>query len=426
MLCNPTVATGLWSTIPFGRRSKSVLWLIHVAAVAVAFALAITVTFGAAVAADTAGAPVIADPCAAGMDAAKLAQIAERMNEFIADQQVSGSVTLVARGGRIVHLGAVGCADMENERPMCRDTIFAIASMTKPITATAVMILQDSGKLSVDDPVSKYIPQFREVSIDGKRASREITIRDLMTHTSGVGGSQRNQGSLQRTVELIAEQPFQFQPGSKWKYSPGLTVCGRVVEVASGQPFDRFLDERIFRPLKMVDTTFCPTPLQRDRLAQLYKPSADKKSIQATAHWISELSEDRTPNPSGGLFSTASDMARFYQMILNGGQLDGERIVSEAAVRQMTNVQTGDLITGFTPGNGWGLGWCIVREPQGVTRMLSPGTFGHGGAFGTQGWVDPVREMIFVLMIQRTGFGNGDASDIRGKFQEIAVQAIRD
>jgi len=389
---------------------------MRIVVVAVAFTLAITATFGTAVAADTAG----------GMDASKLAQIADRMNEFVADQQISGSVTLVAHRGRIVHLEAVGRADVENERPMRKDTIFAIASMTKPITATAMMILQDSGKLSVSDPVSKYIPQFHDVSIDGNPPNREITIRDLMTHASGIGGGQRNQGSLKRTAELIAEQPLQFQPGSKWKYSPGLTVCGRVVEVASGQSFDRFLSERIFQPLKMVDTTFHPTPLQRKRLTQLYKPSDDEKSIQATSHWISQLSEERTPNPSGGLFSTASDMARFYQMILNGGQLDGERFVSEAAVRRMTNVQTGDLVPGFTPGNGWGLGWCIVRQPQGVTRMLSSGTFGHGGAFGTQGWVDPVRQMIFVLMIQRTGFGNSDASEIRGTFQEIAVQAVRD
>jgi len=364
------------------------------------------------------------EPAQVGMDAAPLAQIPERMREFVARKQTAGAVTLVARGGRIVHLEAVGQADVENEKPMQRDTIFAIASMTKPVTATAVMILQDEGKLSVDDPASKYVPELADVALPTGPPKRPITIRDLITHTSGIGGGQRNQGSLERTVELLAKEPLRFEPGAKWQYSPGLTVCGRIVEVASGQPFDQFLRERIFQPLGMVDTTFFPNARQQKRLARLYKPSDDKKSIVPTEHWLSELGPHRTPNPSGGLFSTATDMARFYQMILGGGQLDGRRIVSEAAVREMTRVQTDDLTTGFTNGNGWGLGWCIVRNPQGVTAMLSPGTFGHGGAFGTQGWIDPKREMIFVLMIQRTGFGNGDASDLRRTLQQLAVEAV--
>ena len=157
----------------------------------------------------------------------------------------------------------------------------------------------------------------------------------------------------------------------------------------------------------------------------MYKPGADKKSIERTSHWLVDDSSERAPNPSGGLLSTASDMARFYQMILNGGELDGQRIVSHAAVEQMTRVQTGDLTTGFLPGSAWGLGWCLVRKPQDVTKSLSSGAYGHGGAFGTQGWVDPKREMIFVLMIARTGFGSSDGSEIRGVFQDIAVESIR-
>ncbi len=365
------------------------------------------------------------DPTVVGMDAAPLAQIPERMRQFVAERQISGAVTLVAKDGRIVHLEAVGLADLETQRPTQKDTIFGIASMTKPITATAVMILQDEGKLSMADPAWKYVPEFKDVSLAEGRPKRDVTIRDLITHTSGIGGSQRNQGSLENTAKLLAKEPLRFEPGSKWQYSPGLTVCGRIVEVASGQPYEEFLSERIFQPLGMVDTTFYPTDEQKKRLAALYKPSQDKKSIEPASHWLTDLGPTRTPNPSGGLFSTAADMARFYQMILNGGQLDGRRIVSESAVREMTRLQTGDLRTGFTDGNGWGLGWCIVRKPQGVTAMLSPGTFGHGGAFGTQGWVDPQRKMIFVLMIQRTGFGNSDASDIRGDFQKLAVQANR-
>jgi CubicO group peptidase (beta-lactamase class C family) len=176
----------------------------------------------------------------------------------------------------------------------------------------------------------------------------------------------------------------------------------------------------------MTDTTFRPTREQQARLARIYEPGDDKKSLARASHWLSDDWRERAPNPSGGLFSTAGDMAKFYQMVLNGGELEGQQIVSKAAVQQMTSVHTGDLKTGFTPGNGWGLGWCIVREPQGATRMLSPGTFGHGGAFGTQGWVDPKREMIFVLMIQRIGFGNSDAASIRSVFQDIAVRALRE
>ena len=399
------------------------LWSVNALVIALCATLLVTpATSGAERASDL----QLSDPPEAGMDAGVLSRISDRMSESVRAKQISGAVTLVARKGRVVYLQPVGHADIEAERPMRAGSLFAIASMTKPITATAVMILQDEGRLSVDDVASKYLPQFAELKLDQGAPECPMTIRDLMTHTSGIGGSQRNQGSLKRTVELLAEQPLKFQPGSRWQYSPGLTVCGRIIEVVSGQPYDQFLEQRIFAPLRMVDTTFHPTADQQKRLVRLYKPGPEAPAIVPATHWLSDLSPTRTPNPSGGLFSTAIDMARFYQMILNGGELAGVRIVSEAAVREMTTIQTAELSTGFTPGNGWGLGWCVVRHPQGVTRMLSPGTFGHGGAFGTQGWVDPKREMIFVLMIQRNGFGNSDGSDIRGDFQELAVQAIRE
>jgi CubicO group peptidase (beta-lactamase class C family) len=352
-----------------------------------------------------------------------LRAIPQRMSQFVKDHQISGAVTLVARDGDVVHWEAVGKADVENNQPMQKDTIFAIASMTKPITATAVMMLQDEGKLSIQDPVAKYIPQFKEAALEDDKLNREITIFDLLTHTSGLVGSQQNEGSLQATAEKLAARPLGFQPGTRWQYGPGITVCGRVVELASGQPFEVFLAKRIFEPLGMSDTTFFPSPQQQTRIARLYKPGKDKNSLEATTHWLTDLSASRTPNPSGGLFSTAGDLAKFYQMILNGGQYNGKRLVSESAVKEMTRIQTGELQTGFTPGNGWGLGWCVVRQPLGPTSELSAGTFGHGGALGTQGWVDPTRRMIFVLMIQRTEFGNSDASDIRRTFQELAVKA---
>ena len=392
---------------------KSCTWLLVVSGV---LFLGLAVSRGSAADGSTAGEVKV--------DANRLAQIAPQMQQFVSQKQIAGAVTLVAYRGQVIHLEAVGSADLENDRPMRRDTMFCIASMTKPITATAVMILQDEGKLSIDDPVSKYIPAFESVALRDGKPKQPVTLRHCLTHTAGLAGSQQNECSLKDTIEKLAGRPLDFEPGAKWQYSPGLSVCGRVVEVVSGKPFDEFLAERIFRPLNMADTTFRPSAAQQPRLAQLYQPGEGGNSLARATHWLLDLSPDKSPNPSGGLFSTAADMARFYQMILSGGELDGRRIVSAAAVREMTKIQTGDLTTGFTDGNAWGLGWCLVRQPQGVTAMLSPGTFGHGGAFGTQGWVDPQRQMIFVLMIQRTGFGNGDAADIRRVFQELAVKAI--
>jgi CubicO group peptidase (beta-lactamase class C family) len=368
------------------------------------------------------GLPLVA-AAEADIDPAPLAQLSERMQAFVDQQEISGAVWLVAQQGRVVSLEAVGLADLETKRPMRPDTLFCIASMTKPITATALMILQDEGKLSVVDPLARYVPEFQDAATaEGKTVP--ITLKHLLTHTSGLGGSQENQGTLEQTAQALARQKLAFEPGTRWQYSPGLSVIGRVVEVASGQPFEQFLQERIFAPLEMADTTFHPTAEQQQRLARLYQRGEKDNSLEPTTHWLVHVAPEKSPNPSGGLFSTAPDMARFYQMVLNGGELNGRRIVSAAAVRQMTAVQTDDLKTGFTDGNGWGLGWCIVRQPQGITRMLSPGTFGHGGAFGTQGWVDPQRQMVFVLMIQRIGLSNSDGSAMREALQEYAVQAI--
>jgi CubicO group peptidase (beta-lactamase class C family) len=373
--------------------------------------------------------PVVTRPARADEKTdAGLAKIAPKMREFVDAKQISGAVTLVVHKGKIVHFEAVGEADIAEHRPMTKDTLFGVASMTKPITATAVMILQDERKLSIDDPVSKYIPQFKDARLAEGRPQREITIRDCLTHTSGLSGDQAVVESLEKTAEELAKRPLKFEPGTKWEYSPGLNVCGRVVAIVSGQSFEDFLAKRIFKPLQMTSSTFDLTAERKKNVALLYKPGEDKQSIVAVDP---QLSPSLTPGsgtpaygPSGGLFSTAADMARFYQMILNGGELDGARILSADAVRQMTSPQTGDLAVGFTPGNCWGLGFCIVREPQEVTKMLSPGSFGHGGAWGTQGWIDPKRQTIYVLLIQRRDFGNSDAADIRGAFQQLAADTL--
>lgn len=366
------------------------------------------------------------NPADSGMQADKLARIAPRMREFVDAKVISGAVTLVARKGRVVEFDAVGLADIASNRPMQKDTLFAVASMTKPIAATALMILRDEGKLSLDDAASKYIPSLKDVKLNksGGRPAREITIRDLLTHTSGFSGAQRTEGTLAETADKIAARGLDFEPGTEWKYSPAISVCGRIVEVASGQPFDQFLEARIFRPLGMKDSTFNPTPEQKSRLATIYQPTDAGNGLEAGRNTIVESSGPVTPNPSGGLFSTAADMARFYQMILGGGTWNGQRIVSADSIKQMTSVHTGDLKAGFLPGTAWGLGWCIIREPEGVAQMVSPGTYGHGGAFGTQGWVDPKQETIYVLMIQRLKLPNSDGSEMRQAFQQLAADAI--
>ncbi|OUW77307.1 MAG: hypothetical protein CBD74_12405 [Saprospirales bacterium TMED214] len=348
------------------------------------------------------------------------------MQRFVDQGQIAGAVTLVAHGGKVVHLGAVGLADIEANKQMQSFGMFSIASMTKPVTATAVMILQDEGKLSVDDKISKYLPEFKNVKLkDGSDPEREITIRDAITHTSGLAGNQVFASSLKDSVAQLAKKPLSFQPGKKWQYSPGLNVAGRIVEIVAEKPFEVFVQERIFAPLKMNNTTFFPNEKQQPRIAGLYRLD-EKKALAEVDNRIVDPSRVKSPNPSGGLFSTARDMYRFYQMILSGGQLrKGDRIVSREAVKQMTSPQTGELITGFTPGNCWGLGWCIVRQPQGVTEALSSGTYGHGGAFGTQGWVDPETKTIYVLMIQRTDLPNSDASEIRKIFHKSASEALR-
>jgi CubicO group peptidase (beta-lactamase class C family) len=360
-----------------------------------------------------------------GMNGDKLAEIPNRMKEFVAAGQISGCVTLVAKDGKVVALDAVGLRDVEGKQPMAEDTLFAIASMTKPITAAALMILVDEGKVALDDPVAKYIPEFKDAKLkDGSKPNREITVFDCLTHTSGVVGEQRNVGTIEETAKALAKRPLDFQPGEKWVYSPGLTIVGRVIEVAAKQPYEKFLSERIFQPLGMKDTSFLPTAEQQQRLAKLYKPGPEKGTLARATHWINEITPERTPNPSGGLFSTAADLARFYQMVLNGGELDGKRILSKEAIEKMTTLRTGELKTGFTEGNGWGLGWCVVCKPQGVTEKLTAGVCGHGGAFGTQGWIEPERKMIYVLLIQRTEFGNADGSDIRGALHNTAVEAL--
>ncbi len=363
------------------------------------------------------------------------------MRQFVEEGTISGAVTLVARRDGVAALDAVGLADLEAKSPMRADTLFWIASMTKPITAATVLMLQDEGKLSVDDPVEKHLPEFKgqwlahERSAAGMtlvRPARAITLRDLLTHTSGIGDvpSPRANTSLAELAMGYAREPLQFEPGSRWSYSnAGINTLGRIVEVVSGVKFEDFLRTRFFEPLGMKATTFWPTKEQAKRVAKSYQPAKSGPGLEPAEIFIVKggLSDrTRTPFPSGGLFSTAEDIGRFYRMMLSGGTWRGRRLLSHAAVEELTRTQTGDLPTGFTKGMSYGLGFAVVKEPEGVTAMLSAGAFGHGGAYGTQSWADPRRDLILVLMIQRAKLPNADASDVRKVFQEVAAAAVRE
>lgn len=361
-----------------------------------------------------------------------LPRVTAKMRAHVDAGEVAGVVTLVADADRTVHLEAVGLADREAGTPLEADTIFWIASMTKPVTGTAVMMLQDEGKLSVEDRVGHSIPELAHLKTrDGME--RPVTIRHLLTHTSGMGEisdeEARASHTLAEVIPHYAAKPLQFVPGSRWMYcQSSINTAARIVERVSGQSFPEFLERRLFQPLGMKDTTFYLSPAQHARLAKSYSRTPAGELNEAPNFILlgkKPTDRDRFPAANGGLFSTASDYGLFARMILNQGTLDGKQYLKPASVASMTSIQTGDLETGFTPGNGWGLGWCVIRTPQGVTSMLSPGSFGHGGAYGTQAWIDPVRKRVFLLLVQRTDFPNSDGSVLRCDFQQAAVDDLR-
>ena len=358
------------------------------------------------------------------------AAVSKAMQECVSKEEVPGVVTLVATRDKVLQLQAAGLADIATKAPMRTDTIFWIASMTKPITATAVLMLQEEGKLSVDDPVAKYLPELGNLkTTDGKPA--QVTLRHLLTHTSGMREATLEQyitaRSLADVIPFYVGKSLKFEPGSKWQYcQSGINSLGRIIEIVSGRSFPAFLQGRLFDPMGMKDTTFYLSSQQLPRLARTYShTNATFQEVPISfLHGHQPTDHDRYPAPNGGLFSSAPDYAKFCQMILNQGALDGKRYMKPESVNLMTSIQTGDLKAGFTDGNGWGLGWCVVRQPQGITGMLSAGTFGHGGAYGTQAWIDPVKQIIYVLMVQRSDFPNSDASEVRRAFQIAAAQAM--
>lgn len=360
------------------------------------------------------------------------------MEAMIAKNEIAGAVTVVVTKDKMLHQEATGLADLASKRPMTADTLFWIASMSKPVTGVAILMLLDEGKLKATDPVAKYLPEFATLK---SPSPAHITITQILTHTSGLGEADQEKALKAKTladlVPLWLAAPMQYEPGEKWKYTQsGINAASRIVEVVSGQSFDVFVQERLFTPLGMKDTTFYPSDEQRKRQATGYAKNKDTGTLEpAPARVPYEGTRNRPPQGNGGLYSTPHDYARFCQMLLGGGTFEGRRYLSANAMKFLNTPQTPDAMpVGFFQsdafGNrgmnyGWGLGTSILRTPhEGVAAMLSPGTFGHGGAWGTQAWVDPVKGVAYVLMVQRSNFPNSDASDVRKAFQEAAAKAL--
>ena len=371
----------------------------------------------------------------------RFAVIPEKLQPFVTNGEIAGVVSLVANRDRVLHLSAVGQSDLASGRKLKTNDLFWIASMSKPVTAVAIAILADDGKLGFDDPVDKYLPEFRDLWVVGEqtaerrvlvKAVRPITLHDLLTHTSGLGEYRVTDPhwTLGAMSKVVAREPLRFQPGTRWGYSTaGTDVLGRVVEVVSGMSFATFLQRRLFDPLEMKDTTFWISPAQKQRLAQSYLLNAQTGRLEPTtiSYMYGGAATDRERPALGGagLFSTAEDVARFYQMMLNRGEARGHQILKATTVAEMTRKQTGDLRA--RPGMPWGLGFCIIEDPTQVeaNATLSPGTFGHGGAFGTHSWADPKRGIVYVLMLQRDKLQpNPDNSAMRRAYQEAVAVAL--
>jgi CubicO group peptidase (beta-lactamase class C family) len=359
-------------------------------------------------------------------DKAKDRPLSDELKPFVEKGTLAGAVLLVADKDKVLTLEAVGHADVAAKKEMRTDSLFWIASMSKPITAVALMMLVDEGKVKLDDPVEKYLPEFAEQAVVAARgedlvvlrkAKQPILVRHLLTHTSGMPFASRlerptlDRLTLREATLSYAMTPLQTEPGTKHSYSnAGINTAGRIIEVVSKMPYEKFLQERLFDPLGMKDTTFWPDEKQVARLAKSYRPNKAKDGLEETkiGQLIYPLSDrKRQPMPAGGLFSTASDLSNFCRMMLEGGTFGGKEYLSKEAVKEMTRDQTG----GLTP--SWGLGWAAGKKEG------EP--YGHGGAHGTNMSVDPKKGLVLIYLIQHTGgFPGKDGGKIRPTFEEAA------
>ncbi len=360
---------------------------------------------------------------ALALDPAKLAAIHPVMEEAVKAKLAAGIVTLVMEKGKIVHHDAVGMADIAKGRAMEKDALFWIASMTKSVNATAVMTLVDDGKLALDEPASKWLPELADVTVEGgAKPNKPITLRMLLSHTAGIAFPPRKPTdgaiSLKSYVATLTKTPLAFQPGSSYEYGFGPTVAGRIIEIVSGMKYANFMRTRLFEPLGMKDTTFHPTDEQRARIARTYKMDEDTRHLVPgyNPFVTSDSSVQHMPEPAGGLFSTAQDMGRFYAMIANNGELDGKRILSAKSVADMTQ----PVSAGEKPLN-YACGWQCNTETQRVCSAMPVGSFGHGGAFATNGWVDPKSGIVTVFLVQNVLVP--DSGKPKDALQKIVMEA---
>ncbi len=347
---------------------------------------------------------------------------------FVDRQELAGAVMLVANKEKVLAAEAVGWADIAGKTSMKTDAMFWIASQSKPITGAAMMLLVDEGKIALDEPIDKYLPEFRGLMYVAekddehkllKKVPQMPTIRHVLAHTSGMPFKSALEEPtldlypLSVRVKSYAMTPLDFAPATKYQYSnAGINTAARIIEVVEQTTFENFLDTRFFKPLGMTDTTFWPTEAQTARIARAYKPGAENKGLVETI--IGQLfypladREVRFPMPAGGLFSTAKDLARFYRMLLNGGELDGKRYLSPAAMKEITRRQTPDT----------------VKESYSLGFSVSPTTFGHGGAYSTNTVAETDTGLIYVWLVQHAGFP-GEGGKSQDAFRNAARTAFR-
>jgi len=395
-----------------------------------------------------AGSPL---PAAATVDVGLSPERLARVGQFVEHQQrerrLAGAVTVIARRGKLVEFEARGFADIEAKRLMRTDDIFAIASMTKPVAAVAVLVLLEEQRLLLSDPLEKYLPEFREMKVavakpdapDGyvlEPANRSITILDLLTQRAGFPGFPQTDGpaaglrrgkmrslppdvTLAEYVSAVATLPLDYQPGTAWRYGGGFEVLGRVIEVASGKSLDVFLQERIFAPLLMTDTGFVVPTEKRARLVPSYSRSPEGELVRSEPRATARS----YPSAGGGLFSTPGDYLRFCQMLLNGGQLDGVRLLSRKSVELMTAPHVDSIPLWFLPGQQYGLGVAVQADDGASGLISSPGTYGWSGAHNTYFRIDPKEQLILMLFVQ---LNPANVVDLQYGFHNAAMQAIVD
>jgi len=380
-----------------------------------------------------------------GLDAARLGTIRPRLQSLVDSHTIPGAVALVARHGKIALLEAVGWRDIENKKPMQNDSIFQIMSMTKNFTGVAVMMLVEEGKIELRRPIEDYLPEFHGIQVADKQPDGSAWVHpprhspavwQLMSHTSGLGGDPDGELAdnprtmrvpLPEAVKFYGHSHLQFEPGTRWSYSNmGIAALGRLVEVISGEDYVHYVRTHILDPLGMKDTFFFPVEEKKDRIALVYKHDNGKLVRSGDDILAGDPAKYRQgaryPAPEFGLYSTAPDLERFYQMLLNGGESDGHRYLSRQAIETMTRVFTPDVKpSGWLGGTGYGLTFEIVNHPEGTLLLHSPGTFGHGGAFGTEGWIDPKNDLIRIMLVQVSDGSGGAPRSVVMQIGEAAV-----